>query len=438
VISGKMPGAEFANTKQGIVMKQQKRPRGLSSNRIARQRQVWDHRSDLWNALTPDEVKQWEVAAPLNPRTNRLGQRTYLSPRALFMSNLIDCTLTAPIPDYTEVPDRATLPIDTFTATIYEGGPYLIDLHSPDHSTTILLYTLWIGRYFPASTNPKPKRWINVGTYQHSGDPSTWYHRFWHQDITFAEGERIAIKARPHVAWYWPGQEVTLFATVEGLYESPSVRWAMDDRTNTATIRDSAGSNPQTFIDATGNPFTQKHSVAGYNGPALEFDGVDDHIDLTDASNQPFLAKDQNFTISFWWKCNSPGAAVAKQIVSNYIYPAAGFRVATVSNKFRMTFTTVFGGVPRTVEWISTPNIDNDWHFWTIARDDTTIDFYQDAVLVNTDTDVHNNEALYTPGTPLCIAHRPSLATYSPGQMQDFRIYNKYLDAAQVADLYNV
>jgi hypothetical protein len=231
---------------------------------------------------------------------------------------------------------------------------------------------------------------------------------------------------------------VTLFTTVEGLYESPSVRWAMDDRTNTATVRDSAGSNPQTFIDATGNPFTQKHSVNGYNGPALKFDGIDDVIVLTDNSNHPFLAKDADFTISFWWACNSPNPAASPHIFSNYLYPNAGIRLATVSNHFRMTTNTVYASTPHSFEWIDPTTINNNWHFWTFTRNGSVIDFYKDGVRVAEEFHIHNNEALYTAGRPTGIGQRPGSTLFSPGAIQDFRIYSKCLTPGQVADLYNV
>jgi len=91
---------------------------------------------------------------------------------------------------------------------------------------------------------------------------------------------------------------------------SPVLHLPMDDNAATPTIRDVAsGGQDQVFIDPTGDPNTDAHSVPGPNGTtALAFDGVDDRIDFGPTLLGDIVGEGRDFTITFWYKTeNDPG-----------------------------------------------------------------------------------------------------------------------------------
>jgi len=214
IISGKLGGMEIAATKNGMVLKHPKPPRSLDSIRMYRARSVWAHRNDLWNALTPEEVLAWKKAAETHPRTNRFGDRIYLTAHQLFMTNIMDCTQTVPYPDNLYTHCVQSPPITSFTATLYAGGPYTITIIEPLSAGNYPNYTIWVARFLPNTVNHKPRTWINIGTFMKTGDPSTWYERFIFNKVSLLEGERVALRARSHGIYLWPSQKVELFTTV--------------------------------------------------------------------------------------------------------------------------------------------------------------------------------------------------------------------------------
>jgi len=214
IISGKLGSIEFAQTRTGLVIKKARPPRSLGSIRTYRAQSVWAHRSALWNALEPEEVTAWEKAAHIRPRTNRLGSTIYLSGRQLFMSNLLDTSQTTTTTDYTAVPLYRPPLITQFTATLYAGGPYTITL---SYAIVVLFFLhekLEVARFLPSLTTPKPRTWINIGTFKPLDDPYTWYERFTRNNVALIEGEHVALRAQLHGLTTWPGIPSTLYTTV--------------------------------------------------------------------------------------------------------------------------------------------------------------------------------------------------------------------------------
>jgi len=214
IISGKLGGIEFTQTRNGLVLKKARPPRSLGSIRMHRAQSVWAHRSALWNALEPEEVTAWAKAAETMPRTNRLGDTIYLSARQLFMSNLLDTSQTYPMPDLITVPFYKTPPITTFTAALYAGGPYTLAIDEDAPPTDYVFHTVWIARFLPLTANRNPRTWINIGTYVYIGSPLNWYTRFGTALTHLVEGEHVALRARAHGAFRWPSDQVTLYTTV--------------------------------------------------------------------------------------------------------------------------------------------------------------------------------------------------------------------------------
>src|SRR6056297_2041765 len=77
--------------------------------------------------------------------------------------------------------------------------------------------------------------------------------------------------------------------------------WKMDDNAANSTVVDTSGNgNDGTFYSDGSEDNTANHSVDGANGRALEFDGVDDYIEIND--NKKINPDQASFTVSVWIK----------------------------------------------------------------------------------------------------------------------------------------
>jgi len=76
--------------------------------------------------------------------------------------------------------------------------------------------------------------------------------------------------------------------------------WKMDDNAANSTVVDTSGNgNDGTFYSGASEDNTANHSIDGANGRALEFDGVDDYIEVSNNNN---LDVEQEITVSIWLK----------------------------------------------------------------------------------------------------------------------------------------
>lgn len=130
-ISGTAPGAEYANTKNGTVVKTRRKRATILTQAILDARRLHRNKIALWKSLSEADASfpvTWKKWASTHPRRNRIGQTYTLSAFQAFCSLCIpvcpDTTASATIP-YREIPTTTPTSIgytlttpDTLIATI--------------------------------------------------------------------------------------------------------------------------------------------------------------------------------------------------------------------------------------------------------------------------------------------------------------------------------
>lgn len=217
--------------------------------------------------------------------------------------------------------------------------------------------------------------------------------------------------------------------------QQPVLHLKCDDNRASPKVYDELEIYNQVFLDPTGNPNTNAHSVAGVHDLALSFDGVDDCIDLSEESQVQYLGEGTDFTIAFWWKANSPNPAAALHFLSNYIATDHGIAFSTNANTYRISVRVRWPLGFHDIFYNWGVAIDASWYHFALVREANTISAYQDAVLAVTDTDAHNYLALGSASRPLGIAHQGGSTRFSPGACDDFRLYTRALSQTEITEL---
>jgi len=224
---------------------------------------------------------------------------------------------------------------------------------------------------------------------------------------------------------------------LEGDLRPPILHLTMDDNAASATVVDaSEGHLNQTFVDPGGNPNTNAHSVAGINGTALAFDGVDDYLRLTPESHKSCLAENHDFAITFWWKVGVPYPPFS-HVLSNYghLLGEGCLYFYTSGGVLYVWVREYWPGDSRTVA-TSWPNgLDGNWHHYALVREGSTIRFYQDGQLTLADTDVHNSVGLAPASKSLTLGKAADGDHPSPGSFDDFRLYDRALLESEIQEL---
>ncbi|MEK7658496.1 MAG: LamG-like jellyroll fold domain-containing protein, partial [Patescibacteria group bacterium] len=196
------------------------------------------------------------------------------------------------------------------------------------------------------------------------------------------------------------------------------------------TVTDLSGKgNNGTLV---GNPSV----VTGRVGKALMFTGGADesNIKRVDLGNPANLVTPSEITVSVWAKSNnltSIGSIVSKYAFSTgkngfAIYQRAGNMVAIVADSTGMGFVTLTGAS------------DLNWNLWTMTFKNNVITFYKNGVEKGT---ANWAGGINSSSNRLFIGAAYYTNTIAKdgfdGAIDDVRIYNKVLSAAEVLGLYN-
>ncbi|MEK7506322.1 MAG: LamG domain-containing protein [Patescibacteria group bacterium] len=204
-------------------------------------------------------------------------------------------------------------------------------------------------------------------------------------------------------------------------------KWGFDeDAASTSTLTyDMSGNNN---IGTLTNGPTRTNSTCRV-GNCLSFDGIDDHVNLGTPTIDNFNTAD--FTLSGWVKTTSTVGAVSANQNSG---SSAGFTFQLSSGAMYFRTSDAVGNWSETTG--VTPVNDNNWHYLVATRSGTTQAIYIDGKL-----DASNTVTLRDMGTGNTLyigIYRPSPVD-SPflGLLDDIRIYNRALSAAEVQQIYN-
>ncbi len=200
--------------------------------------------------------------------------------------------------------------------------------------------------------------------------------------------------------------------------------WTFDGQyLSSTTATDSSGNSNSGTL--TNGPVP----TLGKLGQALSFDGTNDYVDVGAPST---LAVTSGFSASAWVKSSNLNGR--RGVVS---------KVATGSDYIMIetngaTFRVAAGNLSGTSTILSSGTIDTNWHHVVFNYDGTTSSLYVDGVFVTSAIVNLSPYGWNTGGVWLLGGHESGFASYYNGSLDDIRIYNRALSAAEVATLYNM
>jgi len=209
--------------------------------------------------------------------------------------------------------------------------------------------------------------------------------------------------------------------------------WAFDDGSGT-TASDSSGYGNNGTV-STGLSSVQW--VSGKKGGAIDFDGVDDYVDC---GNDVLFDSSRPLTVSFWAKLHSYGVAYPLPLILkteqstgfNFFYSTrpsyGGFNFGSSSNFVRLRTAGNIGS-----------SFTGVWKHFVMVYDgtDRTANASYKLYLGGIKQSLVNSSAFSA--TPLINNITTSVSPTCPfyGLIDDVRIYNRALSAAEVEAMYN-
>lgn len=168
----------------------------------------------------------------------------------------------------------------------------------------------------------------------------------------------------------------------------------------------------------------------GKIGQGLNFDGVDDYVD---AGTSPAGGKTA-LTISLWVNPRTTGAYMLLE--DGIVYDANAFYFYLNNGKPEVEiYSSNYDAFTNT----SALPINSWSHVVLVWESGTRIKSYLDGSLASgTQTGTLQTGSLFTGNTTLQFGRRPGGTLIFPGSLDDARIYNRTLSAAEVTLLYNL
>jgi hypothetical protein len=186
--------------------------------------------------------------------------------------------------------------------------------------------------------------------------------------------------------------------------------------------------------------YNEPSQVPGKSGQALRFDGVDDFIEYS--SNIQFNSND--FTVSGWAKLAGPGGGIDSE---NFIFvqrvDGIGAGNPVVDLYFDSSLRPTFGFRDDVGSGAGTQDVSaastGIWYHLVGVKTATEARLYVNGVLV--DTDVHTMTGDFDSGSVHRFIGKNSYESvdksFMNGSIDDVRVYNRALSAAEVKTIYN-
>jgi hypothetical protein len=214
-----------------------------------------------------------------------------------------------------------------------------------------------------------------------------------------------------------PGPSATVQLSVGDLANGLAAHWRFDEVAGNTAADSSGQGNTGTLIGSgTWTP--------GLRAGALDFDGVDDYIQVADA---PELDPTNELTIATWINADVWEAAnriVQKGVSVNFQYVLE----VSATNQLRFGMGSV-GDV-----FVAAPSL-GQWHHVAGTYDGTVLKFYIDGVLVGQQA---ATGPLFVSNEPLFIGTKWAASPpvdFLDARLDDLRIYTRALPASTIQDL---
>lgn len=242
-------------------------------------------------------------------------------------------------------------------------------------------------------------------------------------------------------ALYWdirhPNYPMSIFGSIEDpLLNGLVGYWALDDGAGLSASDSSNNNNSGTLTNM--DPGTDW--VLGEIGGALDFDGVDDYVEI---ANNSSLNSMTNITITAWIKADTIQSDTYNTIVRRD--PTSGisrtlYNLDLSTGKLRLTF---IGSESSDVTFgTGTTDLrDGSWHHVAIVRDDSGSNNaygYVDGSEEIEVLDIAVGNFVSDPAQPTYIGQWSvdSINRRFNGTIDDVRIYNRALTESEIGDLY--
>jgi len=169
-------------------------------------------------------------------------------------------------------------------------------------------------------------------------------------------------------------------------------------------------------------PVDSYNRASLYSGKALDFDGVNDYVDISTFS---MSGQDGSFCFYYQQDANSAFRYIFDMI------PTTGVRVAIVIDDGQLKFLINNEALANQGEILN-----GEPNFCVITSEGTTQKFYINGQFIGSQTSA-TYISLATTGDAAIGSRRDGATAFLNGQIAGFKIFNTALTAAQVADLYN-
>lgn len=217
-------------------------------------------------------------------------------------------------------------------------------------------------------------------------------------------------------------------------------QWKMNDNALSTTVVDSIGAHNGTFTDAAGDPNTSAHSAAGAINDALDFDGVDDYIAISDANSLDVTA----ITMSAW--VNLDATASAGYVIAKMEDLAASGEVSYalhIDGSQKPSLAISDDGDNNTFEVANAAISVSVWHHIAGTYDGAgAYKIYVDGNLVGSDGNGSATGTIHVGTGRLTLGARydssaSAYQIYFKGLIDNVMIFDKELSAVEIKYLYN-
>ena len=364
--------------------------------------------------------------------------------------------------DYVEVPHDDALSIAselTIAAWIYNASPAIsgsyriLSKEPPGANDSFWLslqgQTLWFGvggSFYSAPTTVAPNTWYHVAA---SFDDANNQVRLYVDGVEVGQyfsGASITVNSsalRIGANWesnkYWQGllDDVRLYdrvlsaadvaALADSLTDTSAAHWPLDDGAGTTAV-DVVGAQDGTL---NGGPVWSVGQIDG----GLEFDGVDDHVDVGS-----FDVSGSGLTLSGWFNADdlvSEGRIIskAKGVTDDGTWWQLSIRDKNAAQWLRVRIKA--GSTTTAFEDTTVPLQTGRWYFAAATYDNASAEMklYLNGALLGTKAHAVGGALDADPDVPVFIGANNSAERLFDGTLDDIRIYNRALSAAEVSSL---
>ena len=216
----------------------------------------------------------------------------------------------------------------------------------------------------------------------------------------------------------------------EGVGPALVAHWKLDDGAGPTAV-DSEGTHDGALVS---NPAW----VAGQLGGALDFDGVNDYVDVG-----TFDVSGSGLTTMGWFNADSLPATTDPRIVSKASSTAEAdawwqLSILTSASDANIRLRTKAGGTTSTLIDSSTNLNPGQWYFAVGTYNAATgqMKLYLDGTEVASQLHPAGGAIDTNPTVPVAIGANGTAEQFFDGVLDDVRVYNRALNATEIADLF--